>query len=343
MVRHLSIKKHITVLLIVMLALFIFNGCKKAFDLDNPKADSIDVYDDLWNFMDKHYAMFSIKGVDWDKTYQQYKTQVKPNMADAELFSVLNKMLLTLKDGHVSLISKKDTSTYLNFYQDYPLNFNFEIVKDNYLNNDFKKVGPIIYKVVENIGYLYYPSFSKDVSDGELDVLFKTLRDTKGLIIDVRGNTGGNAVNADKLFGRFISEKKLMKYEVIKNGTGHNDFYEPQPVYVSPNGETYTKPIVLLTNRLCFSACNDFALYISLLPNAKIMGEQTGGGGGIPYNYVLANGWKIQYSATYTLSPDKQQIENGIQPNLRINITPEDEIQGRDPILETAFKSLSSK
>lgn len=338
MFKYLRIKNKVTVFVVAMLFMFTLDGCKKEFD--NPQSDSLAVYDELWNFMDKHYSMFSIKEVDWDKTYLKYKSQIKLNMTDAELFGLLNKLLFTLKDGHVSLMNKKDTATYLNFYQDYPINFNFEIVRNNYFNNDFKKAGPIFFKVVNNVGYIYYPSFSRDVSDSDLDELFKNLNETKGLIIDVRNNTGGNSTNSDKLFGRFISEKKLVKYEVFKKGTGRNDFFEPKPYYVMPAGQVYNKPIILLTNRSCFSACNDFALYLSLLPNVQIMGNQTGGGGGIPFNYILANGWKLQYSATYTLSPTMENIENGIKPNYDIDFSPQDEANGKDIIIETAFKSL---
>ena len=79
---------------------------------------------------------------------------------------------------------------------------------------------------------------------------------------------------------------------------------------------------------------------MSELPNVKLIGDQTGGGGGIPYNYILANGWKIQYTASLTLSPEKTTIENGILPDLNVGITSIDEYNGRNPIIERAFQLL---
>ncbi len=324
-----------------MLAIVIFCGCKKAFNLNQPKQDPIAVFEELWSFMDKHYPMFAFKGVDWDKIHQQYKSRVKPEMTEAQLFALLNQMLLNLKDGHVSLMSKTDTATYLGFYKNYPINFNKANITNNYLNNDFKTTGPIIYKKVNNIGYLYYSLFSKNITESDLDKIFAYFNDSKGLIIDVRSNSGGNPQNSDKLFSRLIAQKTLVKYEVIKSGPNHNEFFEPKPFYLSPNGQTYNKPIILLTNRLCFSACNDFALYVSLLPNSQIMGNQTGGGAGLPYNYILANGFKLQYSGTYTVSPKKESIENGIQPNVNIDFEQNDEANGKDIILERAFNALN--
>jgi C-terminal processing protease CtpA/Prc len=156
----------------------------------------------------------------------------------------------------------------------------------------------------------------------------------------VRNNSGGNGGNANKLFSYFIDKKMPVKYEVFKTGPGPSDFSEPLPFYIKPAGITYNKKVVVLTNRACFSACNDFALYMSLLPNVTLVGDSTGGGGGNPNNYVLANGWKLQYTATLTLAPDKRSIESGIAPDETVAITSENESAGKDPIIDRALELL---
>ena len=319
---------------------YISTGCEKPTIVKSPSSDPVAVFDELYNFMDTHYSMFSVKGVDWKQVYIEYRPQVKTEMSEADLFKLLSSMLYTLKDGHVNLMTRKDTSAYTNFYKAYPTNFNYANIVNRYLGNDFKTSGPIIYKVVNNLGYIYYKSFSRPVTDDDLNRIFTDVAPTKGLIVDVRNNFGGQSINTEKLFSRFISEKLLVKYEVTKRGVGHDDFFEPVPFYASPSLSPYKKNVILLANRLCFSTCNDFVLYMSLLPNVKIVGDQTGGGGGNPFNYVLANGWKIQYSATRTLSPDKSNIESGILPDYPIEISNADEVAGKDPILEKAFELL---
>jgi C-terminal processing protease CtpA/Prc len=79
---------------------------------------------------------------------------------------------------------------------------------------------------------------------------------------------------------------------------------------------------------------------MSGLANVRLMGDQTGGGGGIPRDYLLSNGWQLQYTSTVTLSPFQETVENGIQPDVNITITPDDELNGKDPILEAAFQSF---
>ncbi len=318
----------------------ILTGCKKVLNLKEPGSDNFSVFNEAWTAIDKHYALFEIKGINWNSIYDQYHSQVTNNITDKELFIEIGNMFQTLKDGHVSLITSIDTSTYDGFYTTFPSDFNFKNIVTNYLKNDYKTSGPLVYKVENNIGYIYYSSFEKDITDEQLDVVMNEMIATKGLIIDVRNNQGGKSKNADGLFKRFISQKRLVKFELIKKGPGHSDFLDPQPYYINAGNNYYKNPVCVLVNRSCFSACNDFILYMSGLTNVQLIGDQSGGGGGIPYNYILANGWKIQYTGTVTLSPEKTSIENGIAPDVPVVITPIDEANGKDPILEKAIELL---
>lgn len=324
----------------IVLLLFFFTSCEKVLDLKMPASDKVAVFDEAWKVIDQHYALFSIKGVDWNNTYNEYRPKVTNGMTDITFFRLISSMLEKLKDGHVTLISPSDTSTYEVFFTAFAANFNYSNLITNYLKNDFKTSGPAIYTIQNNVGYIYYGSFRNDILDEEIDRMMHEMKNTKGLIVDVRNNTGGKSANVDKLFQRFITEKKLLKYELIKDGAGHDDFFEPDPYYLSPAGIFYNHPVCLLTNRSCFSACNDFVLYMSGLPNVTLVGDQTGGGGGIPHDYILANGWKIQYSATSTLSAEKLSIENGILPDVNIGISSIDETNGKDPIVEKAYQLL---
>ncbi|MEZ4985983.1 MAG: S41 family peptidase [Saprospiraceae bacterium] len=96
------------------------------------------------------------------------------------------------------------------------------------------------------------------------------------------------------------------------------------------------KPIVLLVNRHSYSATNFFAAFMSTLPNVTLIGDRSGGGGGIPVSFELPNGWTFRLSATRTWLPDGTDIETGIAPDIYQNTGPEDELQGVDAIIEKA-------
>ncbi|MBA4167938.1 MAG: peptidase S41, partial [Chitinophagaceae bacterium] len=211
---------------------------------------------------------------------------------------------------------------------------------NNYLKNNYRQTGPVIYAVTDSVGYIYYSSFENHIADRQLDTVFSLLKNTKGLIVDIRSNTGGATQNIRLLFQRFLASRKLVKYEIRKIGTAHNDFAKPEAQFMVGTADPYLRPVCVLTNRSCFSACNDFAMFMSGLTNVRLVGDSTGGGGGIPVRYVLANGWILQYTATMTVTPDLKSIENGIPPTIPAGISTLEEQSGKDPILEKAFSIL---
>lgn len=334
------IKKIVAYCLCCCLLTIGLSGCRKVFSLDNVSPSPYDTFNELWQFMDEHYALFDIKKVDWGGIKDKYSVKLKEKMTEDELFSLCTEMLMELKDGHLTLISSVDTSTYSGFYELYPLNFNLRVILDGYLRGQYLSKGPFVYKIEREIGYLYCSTFEKDFSDSDLEEIMRFFVGTKGLIVDVRGNTGGKGDNVNRLAKYFLDQERLMKYEVFKTGPGHTDFSIPRPFYLKPATNAYKNPLVLVTNRSCFSACNDFALYLSIQKQVTQVGDQTGGGGSAPANYILANGWKLQYSSSITLSPDRIAVEGGIQPDFKINISPIDEANGLDPIIEKAFSIL---
>ena len=130
-----------------------------------------------------------------------------------------------------------------------------------------------------------------------------------------------------------------------KNGPGHNDFSEPYPLEYEPADSYHVKwngPIVLLTNRSCFSAANSFVSVMKNLPNVTVVGARTGGGGGMPFTSELPVGWSIRFSACPILDAQKIVIETGIDPSPGCEVhAPEEELaEGKDAILDFAIELL---
>lgn len=320
---------------------FTLCGCTKIAGLDKKTSNAPEVFNEACEIINNRYALFDLKTIDWQAACRKESQLIANSMSQNDLFKVLGTHLMALKDGHVSLISDSDTTTYTGFYSPYPTNFNFKNITSFYLNNSYEKTGPFIYAIRDNVGYLYYHSFYNDFSDSDVAQVFSFFKNVKGLIVDIRNNTGGKYANVERLFSHFITARRLVKYETSKKGSGHSDFFVPEPYYVQPAGNNlFLKKVCVLTNRKCFSACNDFVSFMSDLPNVMQVGNTTGGGGGLPNRYLLKNGWYLQYTATKTLSAGGLAIENGITPDYLVNITPVDETTGKDPIIEKAYSLL---
>lgn len=317
--------------------LILFSSCFSEDEkFDNSKKGNFDA---LWTILDEKYCFFEYKDIDWDEVYSRYSYRIKEEMGKEALFDVMAEMLAELKDGHVNLSSAFNVSRYTDWYDNFPRNFYEDIIEnDNYLGQDYKTASGLKYKIfLDNVGYVYYNSFSSGIGSGNLNEVIKNMLSCDGIIIDVRNNGGGQLTNSEKLASPFVKEKTLVGYMQHKTGKGHDDFSKPYAVHVEPySGFLFLKKVVVLTNRRSYSAANDFVNAMRYAPNVTIMGDKTGGGGGMPFSSELPNGWSIRFSASPLLDADMEQVEFGIDPDVKVNISDADREQGIDTIIEAA-------
>ena len=129
-----------------------------------------------------------------------------------------------------------------------------------------------------------------------------------------------------------------------KTGTGHNDFSGLQEIWLEPSdGIRWQKKAVVLTNRRCYSATNDFVKDMKECPKVTVIGDQTGGGSGMPFSSELPNGWSVRFSAAPITGPDGRLTEFGVEPDVKVEMTETDMAQGKDTILEKAFEILQQE
>ena len=319
--------------------LVILQGCtdmNMEFD-NNPRGN----FEALWNIIDKNYCFFEYKEIDWNNVYNEYSTRITSEISSESLFKLMGEMLSELKDGHVNLTASHDITRYWEWHENYPPNFVSEI-QEHYLENDYGITSGMRYKIFEdNVGYIYYGSFSNDVSESGLDQILNRMAICKGIIIDVRNNGGGNLSNVEKITSRFFNERTLVGYISHKIGPNHNDFSDLYPKYAeSSNRVRYQKPVIILTNRGCYSATNEFVSIMKNANNVTIIGDKTGGGSGLPFTSELPNGWSIRFSASPMFNAHKEHIEFGVEPDIYVSMDQNDIDKKRDTIIEKAREML---
>lgn len=330
-------------LLLALLTLSLV-ACIKDESFENTSQGNFEA---LWTIIDENYCFFDYKaeeyGLDWDNVYNRYKTYVLPGIGERSLFELLCRMLAELRDGHVNLISPYDLGRYWAWFENYPQNFSSNI-QQNYLGNDYWIIGSFKCKILEdNIGYIYYSSFLNPIIDSSLDEIFSKMALCNGLILDLRDNTGGNLNNTYKLASRFTNEKIVVGYYSHKTGIGHSDFSPFEIRYIEPymQGLRWQKPVTILTNRSCFSATNTFVSDMKQLSNITVIGDRTGGGGGMPASSELPNGWSVRYSSSPIYDVDSCHIEFGIDPDIKVDMLVVDMERGEDTIIERARDFLN--
>lgn len=329
---------------LLTIAACLLASCVKEDYFDNSKQGN---YEALWRIMNEHYCFFDYKkqelGVDWDEIHGRYAYKINEKMTNAQLFEVLTQMLSELQDGHVNLSAPFDFGRNWSFYEDHPENYNDSIAK-LYLGHNYHIASGLKYIILDdNIGYVRCESFEEGVGDGNVSVMLQSMALCHGLIIDVRGNGGGQLDKARTLASHFTNERLHVGYISHKTGKGRNDFSSPKAEYLDPasDGIRWQKPVVVLTNRGVYSAANDFIKCMKLCPNVTIMGDRTGGGSGMPFNNELPNGWTIRYSAVVYYDKDMHHTEFGIEPDVSLSLSGADLAQKKDTYIEKAREYLS--
>ena len=304
-------------------------------------------FEALWHIMDEHYCFFDYKkqtlGVDWDEVYQRYRKQFNNSMTESQEFEVLANMLSELRDGHVNLYSSFDVARNWSWHEDFPQNFSDTLYR-RYMGTDYRIASSLSYRILDdNIGYIYCGSFNNGMGEGNLDDVLTYLAPCNGLIIDIRNNGGGQLTNAEQLAARFTNQERLVGYMQHKTGKGHNDFSSMEEQRLNPSkGIRWQKKVVVLTNRSVFSAANEFVKYMKCCPNVTTVGDQTGGGAGMPFFSDLPSGWSVRFPACPMYDKNKQCTEFGIAPDHWVQMTDEDLSRGRDTIIEYARELMRS-
>ncbi|MBD5209479.1 MAG: S41 family peptidase [Bacteroidales bacterium] len=324
-----------------LILLTLSSGCIRE---DVEPTDPVGNFDALWNLIDQRYCYFDQKNIDWDEVYNTYRPLVDNSTSDLQLFAICSQMLDCLKDGHVNLSSLFDTSYYRKWWSDYPQDFNLRTLQQYYLNFNYHQTSGISYTIFdEKIGYMYYPSFSSGIGQTNLDYILAILSDCEVLIIDIRNNGGGLLTNIRTLVSRFITDETPGGYIIHKTGPAHSDFSSPYSFSYSPAPDGritwIDKPIIILTNRSCYSAANNFVAIMKTLPNVTVAGAKTGGGGGLPFSSSLPNGWTVRMSASPITAPDGSDSEFGIEPSegCEIHCSDDELANGTDAILDFAI------
>ena len=335
----------------LIIILIIFSGCEKIFFPDQPVNSPVNNYNIFWEDFNLYYGQFDIRRVNWDSVNTIYRPQVNSKSTDTALFNVFNNIIQLLKDGHVNVYSPLGVAGYNNLF---PFNyFGGQLINPakyitfSPLQNLVMSSGTIN---SQNIGYINISTFLSDNFGNAdprynlIDSIISQLKDKDGIIIDVRGNGGGNSVNAITVASRFASKNHLYFKERFKNGPGKNDYSSWIDFYFGPQGNIqFLKPVVVLTSRNTFSSAELFVCAMSVLPSVTLVGDTTGGGIGDPVTCELPIGWSLRLSTAVGAMANGQIIDGkGIAPKYAVVNTGQDTVSynSSDPMLEKGIEVI---
>lgn len=337
--------KRIVKYTVVILLVMIFTSCEDLLFEKEPSNDPVSNFESLWKTFKERYAVFEQRGVDWDNLYTIYRPQVSENTTDQELYTIITGLLSNLDDGHVSLMApgKVFWSGHLEFRErTKDLLFNFSITR-NYLSGVKQINNQYFYgKINGDIGYLYIRHLTGEPPTFMDDFIVQN-QNSKGIIIDLRHNGGGDFTNGEVIASRFAGSKTLAFSATPKNGPGPSDYGKTYDYFIEARGPNqFTKPVIVITDGYTISAGENLVLYLSALPNVTTVGENTTGAMGERIEKEMPNGWIYSITGQLITAADGKEYEGpGIPPDI-YSINTEAELSNNvDRTLQRAIDELN--
>jgi carboxyl-terminal processing protease len=217
-------------------------------------------------------------------------------------------------------------------------------VPSNAQNEEF---GPLISTetLSEGWGLIRIPTFSAGSSHdlvAEFDYALEEVSDTPGLILDLRGNGGGDSRLAEQMAGRFFAKRFCYGEDRFRQRLPLRGWSLRFAYCVQPRGETVTVPLVLLMDGRNMSSAEQFIAIFRESNRAVTIGRPSGGSSGNPLTFPLTGKGLIRFSTGAFYTRSGLLVEGyGIQPEIHVSYTVADFQQNRDPDLQAAQAELA--
>lgn len=377
-------------LVIIFFLLWQLTACRKnkpVADNEREPAGFSEVFDIFWNEMNSNYVFWDIDTTDWDAVYQQYKPVFARldlnNDADVKKsVALFRQMTQHLADGHYFISFTKnviaDSSVYpsydrkrkrAGFHNPYPyLNVDLKYFDSAYVSgfdlitDPAKPLYALAGTIDNEILYFTCNSFSlfrsynstahNDVKP-VLDHFLGNLQNTsvKGVIIDLRGNPGGDLSDLNFLVGHLIDKPLHFGYTRYKNGNGRLDYSPWVKAFANPpfGNKAVNIPVIALTDNFTGSLAELIAIAISSLPQGYVVGEDTWGATGPITAHEVYNSGQFSIknflsvstsSGMFKYLDDKIYEGTGFSPDFPVPFNSVMLDQGTDQQLEKAISLI---
>ena len=186
----------------------------------------------------------------------------------------------------------------------------------------------------KNIGYIQITSFIGSTTPNEfLEALEKT-KNTQGLILDLRGNTGGLLPNAVFIANLFIPKGNIVSI-VGRNGYKYDINAQDTEFGVK-------KPTIVLVDGNSASASEILSGALKDYNKAKLLGTKTYGKGMVQKIIPMPNETGLNLTVAKYLTPNGTDInKKGITPDIKVNLSIQDVKNNNDAQLQSAKNVLS--
>jgi len=184
----------------------------------------------------------------------------------------------------------------------------------------------------DGIGYIGLNTLQPQLAP-EIAAAIKSMGDLSGLIVDLRGNSGGEIEGMPDLF---LPQKTLLFQRTTRD--------DRTEVFSDSSNAYYRGPLVVLIDAMTGSASELLAACLQATKRAVLVGDRSPGSVTESDVMVLPTGAIFMYPVAQISTPDGKMLEgNGATPDVEIGLTREMLLQGKDSQLDTAVTRIKQE
>ncbi len=177
----------------------------------------------------------------------------------------------------------------------------------------------------------------------QFNAAIDALRDTDGIVLDLRGNFGGVGGMSMGIAGHFLDSAQTIGTMHQRGATLH---FVANPQRVDSHAQLvtpYAGPLALVVDELSISTTEIFVGGLKELGRARVFGVQTAGQALPSVPERLPNGDVLYHAIADFVSPSGKQVEGaGVIPDVVTPLTRKALASGRDPAMEAAVQWLAA-
>lgn len=342
-------KKFALAIIIAFLSIALI-GCSKGGTKELSTKEKVQDFEYMYQVIKEGYPYIDVNkrlnNVDWLANKDSYLKRIKSTRNDKKFIKELSLILADLHNGHTHLVNNKESYSMIkdgygklgwyDFFDDDKVKNRYEKFESQNKSKDVSKKmfssRDLILKdvVKDKVGYMYLPQMTPRNKSVEEDMkiisdYIKTLENHKALIIDIRGNGGGNDLywesivslianedmerrgfslfrNSNKIINDYVNARGIyltpmseLSEEVINNASKEildkfSGFVKSQKI-IKSNNSKFKGKIYLLVDKSVYSSSESFSIFCKDTNFATIIGTTTGGdgGGSDPVLFALPN------------------------------------------------------
>lgn len=179
------------------------------------------------------------------------------------------------------------------------------------------------------------------------------IKKAKGIIIDVRNNTGGSSMVANNIIKLFTNKtlidskartpKHIASFKARKKP--YDNFHIEEPCEIEcEGGESIEIPMAVLIGNATFSAAEDFLVTLDSINRATYIGQRSGGSTGQPLTLKLPGGGFGAICSKKDSYPDGREFVGcGVEPHIYVEPTLDDILEITDNTLDKAVKFINEQ